>query len=167
MRAQPLGQLDGGQPDPAAGAMDQHPLPGLQPADFDEAGIGGAIGRAQRRGGGKADPVRHRGDRPERDGGIFGKSPGLVAAIDPVTRGKAAVGISLDYFTGEFEPGNERQFRLQLVFAPGHQQVGEIERCGTDADQHLAGRTGGGGLVCQGDAGQVRGEALNHQCAHS
>ncbi len=41
--------------------------------------------------------------------------------------------------TRDLCPGRERQRRLDLVLAPTHQHVGEVERRGGDLDRHLSG----------------------------
>ena len=67
VRAAPFRDLDGGEPDAARGAVDQDPIAGLEPAQRDEAVIGGQ------------ERHRHAGSglgRPATGGPAAPRSPG-------------------------------------------------------------------------------------------
>ena len=52
--------------------------------------------------------------------------------------GPARKDVDLDHITGRLHARRERQRRLELIFASGHQYIGEIEPGGADGDAHLA-----------------------------
>ena len=111
----------------------------LQGAQFDQRGVSRAIGRAERSG------LRHGhgGWHPAQTCGIersiFGKAPGLLPAEHLIAGLERAVRIGFDHFARKLQPGDEGQLWFELVFALGHQQIGEVERSGRDANQGLAG----------------------------
>ena len=141
-------------------------MPGLEPTDFDQRGIGGAIGRTERGCGDHTDARWHGGEGAGRDHGIFGKSARLVAPVNAIAGLEPAIRIGLNHFAGKFQPGDEGYIGFELIVAPRHQQIREIERGGVDFYQHFARTTLGQGQVNQRATGQVERERLDLKRLH-
>ncbi len=80
---------------------------------------------------------------------------GSVPHLDnhPVADRNAISGaIDLDDLTGGFHPGRERQRRLELILAGGHQNIGKVDPGGMNGDARLPRRQRRGGKCFQAQA---------------
>ena len=84
----------------------------------------------------------------------------------PVARLKPRSGGRHYHFARRFHAWHERQRGLELVFAAGHQQVGEVERGGADPDQGFAWRGFGYRQIGQRAPGVGGRERLDLQRLH-
>jgi hypothetical protein len=165
-RAERLGQIDRGQPDAAGRAVDQYPLARLELGAAYQRDISGVVGRADARAGGEIEI----GGKPPYAGRVDGDQFGEPAEPRPrnhcLARHESAIAIGVHHLARDFHAGNERQIGLQLIFALGHQQVGEIERRRAYPDQHLPWRPHRIGQVGQRAAGEIGTEFRNDQRFH-
>ena len=126
-RAQRLGEIARRQPHPAARAVDQHPLPGLEAAQFDQRSVSSAVSCAERCGLLDSQTRRNLAHCGSRNCDPLGKAPGLAATINEVAGVEVAVDRGFDDLTGKFQAEHKREGRFELILALGHQQIGEVE----------------------------------------
>ena len=135
-----MGELDGGEADPAAAAMDERGLPRREPAVPEEIGPDREIGLGQRGGAervvaaGPGQALRRRGDR------VFRVAAAVHERADPVTRRKlpgifAPVHDRARHFEADMRARAGRRRILALALG----DIGAVHAGRLDPDQHLVG----------------------------
>jgi hypothetical protein len=132
-----------------------------------EGDVGGEIGCADGGGFGVAEVFRLAADRGGGKQGELGEPAQLGPADHRIADRELCHPLAQGHdIARQFHPADERQRRLHLVLAAGHQQVREVDAGRADPDQHLAGARRRGRNVAQGDAGVVRTQAVDDERAH-
>src|SRR5664279_1283097 len=119
--------------------MYQQHLAGLKLAAIDQRVIGCAVGGEKCRALGVVEARWQRHQLRRRNHGLVGISAVPQLEDDLVADGKAPCrAVDLDHVARGFHPRRERQWRLELILARRHQDVGKIDPSGMNGDAHLA-----------------------------
>src|SRR6185312_8826261 len=128
LRPLELADLDRGEADAAGGAVDEQRLAALKLSALNEGVIGGQRRDGEARALGEAEAARQRQQPRRRQDDLLGIAAGALTrdhGIADADAGDARRDRGDD--ASAFDAGNERQRRLELVFAEDRQRVREID----------------------------------------
>ncbi len=148
-------EIAGSEPNAAASSVDQNRLSRDKAAKFDERRIGGGVCRTGAAACAKLDAIGNDAQTVCRDAGHIRQTRRFLRRPLPGLRAQSRrLGISFDHFAGQFHAGDEGRLRFELVHPLRHQQVGIIERCGANTDQHIVFGPPGSGMSAAPGSGK-------------